>query len=71
MAKRRKKAAEVNPLLGKTVTVVARWENKEKYKDMIYEDAVKALVKFRKLGWTATLYQVGFYQPPKKAILIT
>jgi len=68
VAKRRsKKAPEVNPLAGKTITVLARKEGEqEKQKDLVYEEALKAKKQFERLGWHVQLFQVGFYQPFNK-----
>lgn len=62
-----KKKEEFNPFAGTEITVVARKKGKpDKYKNMIYEDAVIAKAKFKKNGWETTFYQVGFYTPQKE-----
>lgn len=66
MAKRKvsKKESVYNILKGQTITIVARKKGQEeKQKDMEYTKALEAKAKFEALGWSVSLYQVGFYQP--------
>lgn len=68
MAKKKLTTREI--LRGVEITIVARKPGeKEKAKNMIYEEALKARELFKAKGWTVSLYQKGFYQPfekPKK-----
>lgn len=70
MAKRKvsKKESVYNILKGQTITIVARKEGEnERASDMEYTKALLAKSKFEALGWSVSLYQVGFYQPFHKS----
>lgn len=61
MAKR--KEVFINPLAGVEITIVCRKKGEtERVNNMIYEEALKAMEKFKALGWEVVLYQKGFYQ---------
>lgn len=67
MAKR-KSVKKEDILKGHTITIVAKKDGEdERQKDMEYTKALLAKKKFEALGWSVSLYQVGYYQPFHKS----